>query len=49
VPPQSSTLKDVKGDLKLLPRNMRYDSRRIQVRPGSTKPNPEGRPGPGIG
>ena len=48
-PPQTSTLKDVKDDLRLLPRNMHYDSRRIQVRPGSTKPNPEGKPGPGVG
>ena len=49
VPPPASTLQDVKDDLRLLPRNMRYDGRRIQVRPGSTKPNPEGKPGPGIG
>jgi hypothetical protein len=48
-PPQASTLKDVKDDLRLLPRNMHYDSRRIQLRPGSTKPNPEGKPGPGVG
>jgi hypothetical protein len=48
-PPQASTLKDVKDDLRLLPRNMLYDGRRIQVRPGPTKPNPEGRPGPGVG
>jgi len=48
-PPQASTLKDIKNDLRLLPPNVRYDGRRIQIRPGSTKPNPEGKPGPGIG
>jgi hypothetical protein len=46
-PPQ--TRQDVrKDDSKLLPPNMRYDSRRIQVRPGSGKPNSE-KAGPGIG
>ena len=45
-PPQ--TAQDVrKDDPKLLPPYKRNDDRRIQVRPGS--PKPEGRPGPGIG
>jgi hypothetical protein len=45
-PPRSA--QDVrKEDPKLLPPNQHFDSRRIQVRPGSTKP--EGRPGPGVG
>jgi hypothetical protein len=47
-PPPASTVQDVrKDDPKLLPPNQHYDSRRIQVRPGSTKP--ESKPGPGIG
>jgi hypothetical protein len=47
-PPQ--TAQDVRKEAPqvVLPTRLN-DDRRIQIRPGSTKPNPEGKPGPGIG